>query len=42
LIEVGFISNTDEREKMFNDDYRQKLADGIAEGILKTLTEMGL
>ncbi len=42
LIEVGFISNTDEREKMFNDSYRQKLAEGIAEGILKTLTEMGL
>ncbi|MBQ3181341.1 MAG: N-acetylmuramoyl-L-alanine amidase [Clostridia bacterium] len=42
LIEVGFISNTEEREKMFNDAYRQKLADGIAEGILKTLTEMGL
>lgn len=42
LIEVGFISNTDEREKMFNESYRQKLADGIAEGILKTLDEMGL
>jgi len=42
LIEVGFISNTEEREKMFNDAYRQKLAEGIAEGILKTLTEMGL
>ncbi len=42
LIEVGFISNTDEREKMFDDTYRQKLAEGIAEGILKTLTQMGL
>lgn len=42
LIEVGFISNTEEREKMFNEKYRQKLANGIAEGILKTLEEMGL
>lgn len=42
LIEVGFISNTEEREKMFDDAYRQKLAEGIAEGILKTLDEMGL
>ncbi len=42
LIEVGFISNTDEREKMFDEKYRQKLANGIAEGILKTLDQMGL
>ena len=42
LIEVGFISNTDERELMFTESYRDKLAEGIAQGILKTLTEMGL
>lgn len=42
LIEVGFISNTKERELMFSDDYRRKLAEGIAEGILKTFEEMGL
>ena len=42
LIEVGFISNAEEREKMFTESYRQKLAEGIAKGILKTLTEMGL
>jgi len=42
LIEVGFISNTDERALMFTDSYRQKLAEGIAEGILKTLKQMGL
>ena len=42
LIEVGFISNEEEREKMFSESYRKKLAEGIAEGILKTLTEMGL
>jgi len=42
LIEVGFISNAAEREKMFTETYRDKLAQGIADGILKTLTEMGL
>ncbi|MBO5733327.1 MAG: N-acetylmuramoyl-L-alanine amidase [Clostridia bacterium] len=42
LIEVGFISNTNERALMFTDSYRQKLAEGIAEGILKTLQQMGL
>lgn len=42
LIEVGFISNTKERELMFSDDYRRKLAEGIAEGILATFDEMGL
>ncbi len=42
LIEVGFISNPEERELMFTEEYRQKLAEGIAEGILKTLEEMGL
>ncbi len=42
LIEVGFISNAAERELMFNNDYRKKLAEGIAEGILKTLDKMGL
>ena len=42
LIEVGFISNAEERKLMFTDSYRDKLAKGIAEGILKTLSEMGL
>lgn len=42
LIEVGFISNPAERELMFSDTYRKKLAEGIAEGILKTLEQMGL
>ncbi len=42
LIEVGFISNAAERELMFTDNYRRKLAEGIAEGILKTLDQMGL
>ncbi len=42
LIEVGFITNSAERELMFTDEYRKKLAEGIAEGILKTLDQMGL
>ncbi len=42
LIEVGFISNTEERELMFTESYRDKLATGIAQGILDTLDEMGL
>ncbi len=42
LIEVGFISNPAERELMFTDSYRRKLAEGIAEGILKTFDQMGL
>jgi len=42
LVEVGFISNPQERELMFTESYREKLAQGIAEGILKTLGQMGL
>ncbi len=42
LIEVGFISNEEERAKMFTESYRNKLAQGIAEGILKTFDDMGV
>lgn len=42
LIEVGFISNTNERALMFSNSYRDKLAQGIAEGILKTFSDMGV
>ncbi len=42
LIEVGFITNEAERENMFDDDYRDQLAEGIAEGILKTFEDMGV
>lgn len=42
LVEVGFISNEAEREKMFTDSYRNQLAEGIAEGILKTFKDMGV
>lgn len=42
LIEVGFITNSVERANMFSDAYRNKLAQGIAEGVLKTFSDMGV
>ncbi len=42
LIEVGFITNTNERGNLFHDGYRNKLAQGIAEGVLKTFSDMGV
>ncbi len=42
LVEVGFITNDTEREKMFSESYRDKLAQGIANGILKTFEDMGV
>ena len=40
LAEVGFISNEDELRKMCSDEYQYKTAQGIAEGIIKTLAEI--
>lgn len=40
LIEVGFISNTEELEAMCSDEYQNKVAKGIAEGIVNTLREV--
>ena len=40
LIEVGFISNKEELEAMCSDDYQNKVAKGIAEGIVNTLREV--
>lgn len=37
LVEVGFISNTDELKLMCSDDYQNKTAKGIAEGIINTV-----
>lgn len=42
LVEVGFITNEAERELLFSDAYRTKLAEGLAEGILATFTDMGV
>ncbi len=40
LVEVGFISNTDELKKMITDSYQDKVAKGIADGILITLDDI--
>lgn len=42
LVEVGFITNPAEREKMMSDAYREILAQAITDGILQSLDEMGL
>ncbi len=33
LVELGYITNANEREKLLNNSYQDKLADGITEGI---------
>ena len=40
LAEVGFISNPDEVYNMTTDEYQQKAAQGIAEGIMITLRDI--
>lgn len=40
LVEVGFISNTEELTKMCTDDYQQKTADSVAAGIIKALEKI--
>lgn len=40
LAEVGFITNADELAKMTSEDYQYKTAQGIADGIIKTLQQM--
>lgn len=42
LIEVGFITNKNERGNLYYGPYKDKLAQGIAEGILKTFDDMGV
>ncbi len=37
LIEMGFISNTKEREKLFTKERQEQIADSIADGILEYL-----
>jgi len=37
LVECGFITSGPEREKLFNPEYQQKIAEGIANGIKKYL-----
>lgn len=37
LVEMGYISHPEEQERLFNDSYQNKLADGIADGIIRYL-----
>ncbi len=40
LIEMGFITNDEEREKLLDDEYQQLLAEKFVEGIVEILPEM--
>ena len=40
LVEMGFMSNHDELMKLINDSYQDKLAQGIAEGIVRYLNSL--
>ena len=42
LVEMGFISNVEERHKLMDETYRQKIAIAIANGIIKAFDEMGI
>jgi len=42
LIEIGFMNNPDELLKLISDSYQEKIADGIAEGILEVLGKIKL
>ena len=42
LVEVGFISNEDELRNMTDEEYQDKVAKGIAEGILATLDDINI
>ena len=42
LIEIGFMNNPTELAKLITSEYQEKLADGIAEGILEVLGKIKL
>lgn len=42
LIEIGFMNNPDELAKLITDEYQDKIATGIAEGILEVLGKIKL
>ncbi len=42
LVEIGFISNPEEREKLMTEEYREKLAEAIFKGIMKAFDEMDI
>ena len=42
LIEIGFMNNPEELSKLITDEYQEKIAEGIAEGILEVLGKIKL
>lgn len=42
LVEMGFISNTEERHNLMTDSYRSKIAHAVAAGIIAAFDEMGI
>lgn len=38
LVEMGFVTNSEEAERMLNPDYRKRIARGIADGIAEFTT----
>lgn len=42
LIEIGFVNNPDELALLITDEYQEKIASGIAEGILEVLGKIKL
>ena len=39
LVEIGFLSNVEERELLKKEDYQQQMAASIYQGILRYVTE---
>ena len=39
LVEIGFLSNPEERERLVKDAYQEKIAASIYKGVLRYLTE---
>ena len=39
LIECGFLSNPEEKEKLQNPEYQSKIAEGIAKGFLNYINQ---
>jgi len=42
LVEIGFISNDNERNELISQERKQKTAEGIAEGIIKFMKKEGI
>ena len=40
LVELGFLTNADDQERLLNKNWQTKIAEAIAEGIIESLSEM--